>query len=78
MVSETRQKASLRFWNPDNIEYNVCNQVWACAGSDKVSVHKANIHVQLVSGTYILQRTRLDLTNTKLGCVHFVVMNLKT
>ena len=58
LASETLKKTSLKFWNPNNIEYNVCSQIWARAGRDTVSVHKANIHVKLLSGTYILQKNK--------------------
>ena len=58
LASEALKKTSLQFWNHNNIQYNVCSQVWACAGRDTVSVHKANIHVKLLSGTYILQKNK--------------------
>ena len=58
LVSVTQKKSSLQFWNPSSFEYNVCSQIWTCAGRDPVSVHKANIHVKLVSGTYILQTSK--------------------
>ena len=60
LVSETQKKSSLQFWNPSSLEYNVCSQIWTCAGRDPVSVHKANIHVKLVSGTYILQTSKAE------------------
>ena len=58
LVSETQKKSSLQFWNPSSLEYNVCSQIWTCAGRDPVSAHQANIHVKLVSGTYILQTSK--------------------
>ena len=58
LASEALKKTSLQFWNHNNIQYNVCSQVWSCAGRDTVSVHKANIHVKLLSGTYILQKNK--------------------
>ena len=64
------QKTSLRFWNPDNIEYNVCKQVCACVGSDTVSVHKANIHVKLVSGIYILQKNKARFNQYEISSLY--------
>ena len=58
LISDSLKKTSLQFWNPNIINYNVCSQIWESAGSDTVSVHKANIHVKLLSGTYILQKNK--------------------
>ena len=58
LASEALKKTSLQFWNHNNIQYTVCSQVWFSAGRDTVSVHKANIHVKLLSGTYILQKNK--------------------
>ena len=49
------------------MECNVCNQVWACAGRDTVSVHNANIHVKLASGTYILQKNKARFIEYKVS-----------
>ena len=65
LVNETQKKSSLQFWNPSSLEYIVCSQIWTCAGRDPVSVHKANIHVNLVSGTYILQTVKPNSTSMK-------------
>ena len=66
LAGETLKKTSLKFWNPNNIEYNVCSQIWARAGRDTVSVHKANIHVKLLSGTYILQKNKARFNQSTL------------
>ena len=49
LVNQTQIKSLLQFWNPNN---------WTCAVKDQVSVHKANVHVMLASGTYILQTSK--------------------
>ena len=58
LISDSLKKTSLQFWNLNIINYNVCSQIWESAGSDTVSVHKANIHVKLLSGSYILQKNK--------------------
>lgn len=58
LENEAVKKTSLKYWNASKIDYNTCNQLWTNAGSDTVSVHKANIHAKLLSGSYILQVNR--------------------
>ena len=58
LKEEAAKKSTLKYWNFHSIKYNECNPVWLNAGSDTVSVHKANIQIKFVCFVYMLQSTK--------------------
>ena len=58
-------KSTIRYLNPRTKENEAAHNVWENAGMNRIAIMKASTKAKLLSGTYILQQTIVEIQKEK-------------